>query len=69
MLIEKKQSMYAKENRMTQLREIEDRNYKESTTEYLSSDEEDDEENFSWFQDTDPDNYFCLCTRNKNLIQ
>ena len=68
MLIEKKQSMYAKENRMTQMREVEDRNYKESTTEYLSSDEEDDEENFSWFQDTDQDNYFCLCTRNKNLI-
>ena len=50
------------------MREVEDRNYKESTTEYLSSDEEDDEENFSWFKDTDPDNYFCLCTRNKNLI-
>ena len=41
---------------MTQLREIEDQNYKESTNEYMSSDEEDDEENFSWFQDTDPDN-------------
>ena len=51
------------------MREQEDRVYRESTTEYLSSDEEDLEENYSWYKDTDTDNYFCLCTRTKNIIE
>ena len=50
-------------------REQDDKSYKESTTEYLSSDEEDVEENFAWYKDTDPNTYFCLCTRTKNMIE
>jgi len=36
--------------------------------EYNSSDEEDDEENFAWYNDTDPDTYFVLCTKYKNVF-
>ena len=53
MLVEKKQSMYQKEQKMQQLKEIEDRQYRENNAEYLSSDEEDIEENFVWYKDND----------------
>ena len=61
--------MYAKEAKMQEVREQEDKSYRESMTEYLSSDEEDIEENFAWYRDTDPNTYFCLCTRTKNMIE
>ena len=51
------------------MREREDKTYLESTTEYNSSEEEDLEENYTWYKDKDPDNYFCLCTRTKNVIE
>lgn len=69
MLIEKKQILYQKEQKMQTEREAEDIKYRESTTEYLSSDEEDLEENFVWYKDTSPGNYFCLCTKTKNVIE
>lgn len=69
MLVEKKQSMYAKEQKLTQIRDREDKNYRESVAEYNSSEEEDDEENYAWYKDKDPDNYFTLCTRTKNCIE
>lgn len=51
------------------MREKVDKEYRESVTEYLSSEEEDLEENFVWYKDDDRDNYFCLCTRTKNMIE
>lgn len=36
--------------------------------EYNSSDDEDDEENFAWYKDSDPDTYFVLCTKYKNTF-
>jgi hypothetical protein len=39
------------------------------TAEYNSSEEEDDEENFAWYKDSDPDTYFMLCTRYKNTYE
>lgn len=68
-LIEKKKAMYAKEQKMLQMRELHDRNYKDSITEFQSSEEENEEENYAWFNDKDPANYFCLCTRTKNMIE
>lgn len=35
--------------------------------EYNSSEEDDDEENFAWFKDEDPDTYFTLATKHKNV--
>ena len=69
MLVEKKQMMYAKEQKMKVAKESEDIEYKASTAEYMSSDEEDIEENFGWYKDNDPDSYFTLCTRTKNFIE
>jgi len=54
---------------MLQARITEDDSYKQSVNEYQSSDEDDLEENFGWYRDTDPESYFCLCTRNKNVIE
>ena len=53
---------------MLRNREAEDKLYRESTTDYLSSDDEELEENFSWFQEADPDTYFCFCTRTRTAI-
>ena len=54
---------------MIEVREEQDRDYKKSTTEFESSEEEDIEENYSWFNEADPNSYFCLCTKTKNVIE
>lgn len=39
------------------------------TEEYNSSEEDDDEENFAWYNDQDNDTYFVLCTKHKNTYE
>jgi len=39
------------------------------TEEYNSSEEEDDEENFAWYDHKDNETYFVLCTKYKNIYQ
>lgn len=67
-LIAKKASFYDQESRMLQLRECNEKELKELTAEYNSSEDEDMEENFAWFSDSDPDNYFVFATKYKNMI-
>lgn len=37
------------------------------TEEYNSSEEEDDEENYAWYEDAEEGSYFVLCTKYKNV--
>ena len=69
MLVEKKQIMYQKEQQMLQSRVSDDTNYKNSVKDYQSSEESYLEENFAWYREEDPESYFCLCTRTKNVIE
>lgn len=39
------------------------------TKEYNSSEDEDDEENFAWYNDEDQGTYFVLCTKYKNVYE
>lgn len=39
------------------------------TEEYNSSEEDDDEENFAWYEDSDKETYFVLCTKYKNVYE
>ena len=61
--------MYEKEMKMQAIREQQDITKSEAA--YISSEDEDadHEENFLWYNDPDPDTYFCLSTLQKNVIE
>ena len=63
--------MYEKELKMQAIKEQDEINLHSTQAEYLSeSDSEDEhEENFLWYNDPDPDTYFCLSTLQKNVIE
>jgi hypothetical protein len=39
------------------------------TEEYNSSEDDEDEENFAWYDDDDKNTYFTLCTKYKNTYE
>ena len=51
---------------MKLLKEQNDEEWSKMTDEYNSSEEEDDEENYAWYNDHDQNTYFVLCTKYKN---
>ena len=51
------------------LKEQDDFEWAKMTEEYNSSEEEDDEENFAWYDHKDNETYFVLCTKYKNIYQ
>mmetsp|Transcript_6064 Transcript_6064/g.5480 ORF Transcript_6064/g.5480 Transcript_6064/m.5480 type:complete len:225 (+) Transcript_6064:1436-2110(+) len=51
------------------LKELDEEEWAKLTEEYDSSEEEDDEENFSWYKDGDENSYFVLCTKYKNVYR
>lgn len=80
-LIIQKLNMYEREERMRLLKEHDDEDWNKMQAEYNSSEEEnvtpgteqgiqvpDDTENYSWFKFRDPDSYFTLATKHKNII-
>lgn len=72
MLIEKKYQMYERELKMQQLLEQDELSLRKIEAEFRDSDEEAEglpEENFVWYQDPDPDNFFVLTTMEKNFIE
>lgn len=64
-----KQYLYDKEQRMKLLKEQDEEDWAKMTMEYNSSEEEDDEENFSWYDHRDDQTYFVLCTKHKNVYK
>ena len=68
-LVLQKQYLYEKEQRMKILKEQDDFEWAKMTEEYNSSEEEDDEENFAWYDHKDNETYFVLCTKYKNIYQ
>ena len=63
--------MYEKELKMQAIKEQDEINLHSTQAEYLSESDSDDEheENFLWYNDPDPDTYFCLSTLQKNVIE
>ena len=78
MLIYQKLNMYEREERMRLLKEHDDSDWQKMQTEYNSSEEDDidtnkrlqdETENYAWYRYNDPDSYFVLATKHKNLIE
>ena len=63
--------MYEREKKMMSARDAADTNYKSSTQDFVSSEDEsgDEEENYAWYRDPDSENYFCLHTGSKMCIE
>lgn len=71
--------MYEREERMRLLKEHDDEDWLKMQAEYNSSEEEvangedktkrpDDTENYCWYRFDDPETYFTLATKHKNII-
>lgn len=54
---------------MKVLKEQDEEEWQTMTKEYNSSEDEDDEENFAWYNDEDKGTYFVLCTKYKNVYE
>lgn len=65
LLIIQKQSLYYREQKLRMLQEQEDDEWDAMKGEINSSENEEEVEDYSWYVDSDPDTYFCLCTKFK----
>ena len=60
--------MYEREERLRDLREQGEEDWAKMQQEFNSSESDDDKENYIWYKDGDPNTYFSLCTKHKNII-
>lgn len=79
-LILQKLNMYEREERMRLLKEHDDADFQKMQQEYNSSEEEglkhdgtkqvlEDTENYGWYRWGDPNSYFTLATKHKNVFE